>query len=54
MPLDQAVQVNVLLHTEWKQWLVGVKHDHGLSFAEAMERGLELLRNELEGKGEPS
>jgi hypothetical protein len=51
VPLDQAVQVNVLLRTEWKQWLVTVKHDHGLSFAEAVERGLELLRDELEGKG---
>jgi hypothetical protein len=49
VPLDQAVQVNVLLRTEWKQWLVGAKHDHGLSFAEAVERGLELLRAELEG-----
>jgi len=25
-----------------------------LSFAEAVERGIELLRNELEGKGERS
>jgi hypothetical protein len=54
VPLDQAVQVNVLLHSDWKQWLVSAKHDHGLSFAEAVERGLELLRNELEGKGERS
>jgi preprotein translocase subunit SecD len=49
VPLDQAVQVNVLLRTSQKEWLVGVKHDHGLSFAEAVERGLELLRLELEG-----
>jgi hypothetical protein len=51
VPLDQAVQVNVLLRTEWKQWLVGAKHDRGLSFAEAVEQGLELLRAQLEGKG---
>ncbi len=54
VPLDQAVQVNVLLRTEWKEWLVGVKHDHGLSFAEAVERGLGLLREQLEGRGEKS
>src|SRR5262245_14240030 len=51
VPLDQAVQVNVLLRSTWKEWLVAAKHDHGLSFAEAVERGLELLRDELDRKG---
>ena len=49
-----TAQLNVTVETEWKRWLAHAKHDHGMAIFEIVERGLALVRAELEGKREKS
>jgi hypothetical protein len=43
-------QFNVEIDRELKEWLSRAKRDHRMTFTEIVERGLELVRAELEGK----
>lgn len=46
----ETAQLNVAVEREWKAWLARAKHDHGMALFEIVERGLALVRTELEGK----
>jgi hypothetical protein len=46
----ETAQLNVGVEREWKAWLAKAKQDHGMDLYEIVERGLALVRAELEGK----
>jgi hypothetical protein len=47
----ETVQLNVNVEEHWKVWLKKAKSDYRLDIFEIVERGLELVKAELEGKG---
>ena len=46
-----VVQLNAGIELHWKQWLARAKHDYDMQIFEIVERGLELVKAELERKG---
>lgn len=46
-----VAQLNVNVEEHWKTWLARAKHDYDKAIFEIVERGLELVKAELEGKG---
>jgi hypothetical protein len=48
----ETVQLNVNVEPQWKDWLARAKHDHNMAIFEIVERGLALVRAELE-RGKP-
>ena len=46
----ETTQLNVNVQKEWKAWIARTKHDHNMAIFEIIERGLELVRAELEQK----
>jgi hypothetical protein len=45
-----TAQLNVAVKKEWKTWIARAKHDYDMAIFEIIERGLELVRAELEAK----
>lgn len=45
-----TIQLNVAVEKEWKVWIARAKRDHDMAIFEIIERGLELVRAELEKK----
>jgi hypothetical protein len=43
-----VAQLNVNVEEHWKAWLARAKHDHNMAIFEIVERGLELVKAELE------
>jgi hypothetical protein len=46
----ETAQLNVNVQKEWKIWISRAKRDYDLAIFEIIERGLELVRAELEQK----
>jgi len=46
-----TAQLNVGVEEHWKTWLARAKHDHNMAIFEIVERGLTLVKAELERKG---
>jgi hypothetical protein len=46
-----TAQINVEVQEHWKAWLAEAKQIHTMKIVEIIERGLELVRAELESQG---
>ena len=46
-----TVQLNVEIQEHFKEWLRTAKSEHGMTFTEIVEMGLELAREKLEANG---
>jgi len=46
----ETAQLNVNVQKDWKTWISRAKRDHDMAIFEIIERGLELVRAELEQK----
>ena len=44
----ETAQLNVNVQKQWKAWIARAKHDYDMAIFEIIERGLELVRAELE------
>lgn len=48
---EAVVQLNVGIEQHWKQWLARAKVDHKMDIFEIVERGLAMVKAELERNG---